>query len=150
MTFRSDAEILLDEARERGSQSFGAFVLPPGMEKFGLYAGLISKTMELAKVVQTEHRDLKVIAAHHEIEITRINAAFREVEAAMVSDFKNEQEQRAQTFAAIDKLFAAGQYEIASEFHKRLIDGQKRSALETVLEARNASVGEGGSRLRVR
>ena len=149
MNVHTEAEILLNDARERGAQSFGNVILPPGLEKFTLYAGLISRAMDLAKVVQTEERDLKIIASHHEIEIARINTAFREVEAAMISDFKTEEDKRAGTFQAIEQLIAAGQYELASEFHKRLIEGQKRTVLETLLDARNAAVGGGVGRLRV-
>ncbi len=93
---------------------------------------------------------MTVIHHHYEINVAQISAAFEEVEKAMQADFERDETLKARTFEAINQLIAAGQYEIAGEFHKRLIDGFKQGSLEAILEHRNAMAGGSGSRLSLR
>jgi len=148
LEYENDA--LLAAARERGRREMGAAVIPPGLDHFTAYVGLISSALELGKLISTEERDLKVIGAHHEIEVAKIGSAFKEVEGAMLADFQRDESLKVKTFESINLLIAAGQYEIASEFHKRLIDGFKRGALETIIDHRNTVVRESTSRLKLK
>ncbi|MDQ0462958.1 hypothetical protein QO010_000706 [Caulobacter ginsengisoli] len=141
---------LLSAARERGAQAMGATVLPAGLDQFTVYAGLIGSALDLGKLLATEQRDLQVIGSHHQIEAARIDAAFREVEAAMVADFQRDAGLRQKTFDAIDQLIAAGQYEIASEFHRRLFEGFQRGALESIIGHRNVAAAAASSRMFVK
>ncbi len=147
---KNEAESLLSAARQRGSDTMGSAIIPPGLDHFTAYVGLISSALELAKLIQTEERDLTVISNHHQIEMANISAAFKEVESAMLADFQRDQSLKEKTFESINLLIAAQQYEIASEFHKRLIEGFKRGALETIIDHRNTVVREGGSRLNLK
>jgi len=147
--FRDNAT-LLESARERGSRAMGATVIPPGLDHFTAYVGLIGSALELGKLIQTEERDLKVIGAHHEIEVTKINAAFKEVEGAMLADFQRDDSLRDKTFESINLLIAAGQHDIALKFYERLMDGFKRGALETIIEHRNHIASESNARLKLK
>lgn len=147
---RSEVDILLDAARRRGEAATGYALLPTGLDKFNAYVGLIGTALELGKLLSSEERDLKVIATHHEIEISRISAAFCEVEAAMIADFQRDESLKTKTFEAINLLIAAGQYEIASEFHKRLLDSFQRPSLEAIIDLRNVTASASGTRLRLR
>ncbi len=148
--FEGDAADLLFSARQRGSQVMGNHALPVGLDHFTVYAGLIGSALELGKLMQTQERDLTVIKNHYEISMAQISAAFEEVEQAMTADFQRDETLKAKTFDAITQLIAAGQYEIAGEFHKRLIDGFSRPSLEAILEHRNSMAGSSGSRLTLR
>lgn len=148
--FEDNAADLLFAARERGTQAVGGMPLAAGLDHFAVYAGLIGSALELAKLIQTEQRDMTVIHHHYEINVAQISAAFEEVEKAMQADFERDETLKARTFEAINQLIAAGQYEIAGEFHKRLIDGFKQGSLEAILEHRNAMAGGSGSRLSLR
>lgn len=143
-------DALLTAARERGSRVVGATVLPAGVDQFTAYVGLIGNALELGKLVATEERDLRVIGSHHQLTAARIAAAFREVEAAMAADFARDESLKDKTFDAINQLIAAGQYEIAAEFHRRLIDGFQRSALETIIGHRNTIASASTSRMFVK
>jgi len=68
----------------------------------------------------------------------------------MQSDFERDESLKAKTFEAITQLITAGQYDIASEFHKRLIEGFNRSSLDAILQHRNQMAGNTGSRLYVK
>ncbi|MFT4075634.1 MAG: hypothetical protein QM647_08870 [Asticcacaulis sp.] len=140
---------LLNAARARGSQMMGGVPLP-GLDHFTVYAGLIGSALELGKLFATAERDMAVIQRHHEISVAQISGAFAEVEQAMTADFQRDESLKAKTFDAITQLIAAGQYEIAGEFHKRLIDGFSRPSLEAILEHRNVAAGASGSRLTLR
>lgn len=144
---RQKADTLLANARERGTRAMGMTILPPGLDHFTVYVGLLSSAIELGKLISSEERDLKVIQSHYDIEMSGVAAAFREVEAAMLADFQRDTSLKTKTFESINLLIEAGQYEIASEFHKRLMDGFQRSALATIIEHRNLIAKEGGSRL---
>jgi hypothetical protein len=120
------------------------------MDNVAVYVGLIDRTLELAALIQTEERDLKVIESHYEIEMARIGAAFREVEVAMMADFKRDESLKKKTFEMIKLLIAAGQYDVASEFHKRMIDSFQRPALEAIIEHRNVVVGQNGPQIRLK
>ncbi len=148
--FDDNAADLLFAARERGSQMMGQAALPVGLDHFTVYAGLIGSALELGKLMQTEQRDLAVIQNHYDIAVSHIASAFAEVEKAMQADFERDESLKDKTFEAITQLIAAGQYEIAGEFHKRLIDGFKRPSLETLLDYRNRIGGESGSRITLR
>src|ERR1700733_6562406 len=113
---RNEAGALLAAARERGSKAIDPSIIPPGLDHFTVYVGLISNALELGKLIQSEERDLEVIRTHYEIEMTSIQAAFKEVEAAMISDFQRDESLKAKTFESINLLIDAEQYEIASEF----------------------------------
>lgn len=128
---------LLAEARQRGQEALGGSVMPPGGEHITAYIGLVANAIELGKLLATEERDLQVIANHHEIEMAKIADAFKQVEAAMRADFERESSLRQQAFASIDKLIAAGQYEVATRFYEILMSGFSRPALETILAHRN-------------
>jgi hypothetical protein len=141
---------LLAAARRRGEDTMTGVVIPPGLDHFTMYVGLIHSSLELAKLKQTEARDLMVIGNHYEIESARIQAAFREVEAAMMADFQRDESLKDKNFQAITMLIAAGQYELASEFHKRFMESLKRSSLEVLLEGRNAGAAASNTRLRIR
>jgi len=141
------ADDLLAAARDRGNRTIDATIIPPGLDHFTIYVGLIGSALELGKLIKTEERDLKVIGAYYEIQISNISSALKEVETAMLADFERDESLKAKTFESINLLIAAGQYEIASEFHKRLIDGFKRGALEAIIEHRNQVVRGGTSRL---
>ena len=141
---------LLEAARERGNGTIVGMAFPPGLDQFTMAIGLVSRAIELGQLMATEERDLGVIQAHYEIETARIQTAFAEVEAAMIADFKRDESLKIKTFEAITMLIAAGQFEIASEFHKRFMDSLHRSALEVVLEGRNGAAARSNSELRVR
>lgn len=141
---------LLSAARERGRQVIDGDLLPPGLDQFTVYAGLIGKALDLAKLLATEERDLRVIGTTYDIAMREITAAFMEVETAMSRDFERDQSTRDRTFDAINQLIAAGQYEIASEFHKRVMDGFQRPALEAILEHRNIRASGSNLRLKLR
>ena len=126
----------------------GASILPPGLDHFTVYAGLLGNALELGKLIATEKRDLQVIESHYRIQMATISSAFRQVEAAMVTDFQRDESLREKTFEAIKLLIAAGQFEIALEFQKVLVEGFKRSSLEAILEHRNTIAGS--SRLSLR
>src|SRR5215217_189357 len=141
---------ILQSARERGSRVVGATVLPAGLDQFTAYVGLIGNALELGKLIATERRDLEVIGTHHQLEAARITSAFREVETAMLVDFQRDESLRDKTFDAINQLIAAGQYDIATEFHRRLFEGFTRGALETIIDHRNVIAGASKSRLTVK
>jgi hypothetical protein len=143
----TDVNALLTAARDRGTRAVGTAVIPPGLDHFTVYAGLIGSALELAKLIQTEERDLKVIDSHYQIETQRISAAFREVEAAMIADFKRDESLKEKTFEMIQMLIAAGQFEVAGEFHGRLINSFQRPALEAIIEHRKVT---GGSYIRLK
>lgn len=140
---------ILEAARRRGEAVTEYAPLPAGLDKFTTYAGLISSALELGKLVATEERDLQAIASHYDIEVRRISAAFREVEMAMLAGFEQDASLRERTFDAINLLIEKGQFEIASEFHRRLIDSFSRPPLETLVELRNQAGSGSGTRLRV-
>lgn len=150
MVSTTDVGDLLEAARERGKGTVVGISLPPGLDQFTMAVGLIGKAIELGQLVATEECDLGVIQAHYGIETARIQAAFAEVETAMIADFKRDESLKEKTFEAITMLIAAGQFEIASEFHKRFMDSLKRSALEVVLERRNTGAERSNSRFRLR
>lgn len=143
-----DTVPLLDEARRRGSTALGDTPLPFGLDQFTIYTGLIGSALELGKLLATEERDLAAIGTHHHLRMAEIQSAFAQVETAMMADFDRDSTLRSQTFIAINLLIEKGQYEIAAEFHKRMLDGFSRPALETILHNRNAMAGAGGSRIR--
>ncbi len=140
---------LLSAARDRGHMVIDGQLLP-GLDNFTVYTGLISKALDLAKLLATEERDLRVIHTSYDIEVRVISSAFQEVELAMAADFDRDSSLRDKTFEAINQLIAAGQYEIASEFHKRLIANFQRPALETIIEQRNQRSGATSLKLNLR
>lgn len=145
--FDESRDALLGDARRRGEAMMGGIGLAPGLDQLTIYAGLVGSALELAKLIQTEQRDLTVIHHHHDIEIAKIDAAFGEIEQALLADFQSDETLRKETFSMIEKLIAAGQFEIASVFHQRLFDGPKRSLLELVVQRRN-DIGQGkGTRI---
>jgi pentatricopeptide repeat protein len=146
----NDATALLAVARERRREVLGATPLPQGLSHFTEYAGLISRALELGALLATEGRDLKAIAAHHDVEIRRIEAAFREIEAGMLADFTRDAALRERTFAVIDALVAAGQYEVALKMYERMHDGFTRGALETIIDHRNRIASESTVRIRLK
>ena len=150
MDFGGETAELLAQARARGGETVGSLVIPPGLDHFTAYVGLIGSALELGKLIETEERDLKVIGSHHEIEIARIAAAFREVETAMLADFRREGSLRDKTFETINLLVAAGQHEIALKFYERFIDGFKRGALEMIIELRNRDAARSSARIELR
>ncbi len=147
--FDQEATKLLADARERGNRTLGATIIPPGLDQFSVYVGLISSALELGKLIQTEERDLTVIGNHHEREMAEISAAFKKVETAMLADFQRDGSLRDKTFETINLLIAAGQHDIALKFYERFMDGFKRGALETIIEHRNAVAG-GNTRLELK
>lgn len=148
--FERPAAELLQSARDRGNRALEGVVLPSGLDHFTVYAGLIGSTLELAKLIQTEQRDLNVIESHYKLAKANMEAAFAEVEKAMQTDFERDESLKAKTFEAITQLITVGQYEIASEFHKRLIDGFNRSSLDAILAHRNNMAAGSGSRLTIK
>ena len=141
---------LLADARERGSKAFGANVLPPGLDHVTAYVGLISSALELGKLIATEERDLKVIGNHHDLEIAKIDSAFREVEAAMIADFQRDHSLREKSFESINLLIAAGQHELALKFYERLMDGFTKGALEGLIQLRNNVSSESTTRMKLK
>jgi len=137
MTKNTEIQDTLAAARERGTRALAGATLPAGLDQVAVYVGLISSALDLAKLIQTEERDLQTIGTHHEREVAKITAAFREVERGMLSDFDHNSALRAQTFEIIEKLIAAGQHEIALKFYERMIDGFKQGAMEGLIELRN-------------
>lgn len=113
---------LLDAARRRGNAITRGVALPAGLDHFTAYVGLIGSALDLAKLATTEKRDLAVIGNYYDLERARIDAASREIEAAMTTDFARDETLKERTFESINLLIAAGQYEIAGEFHRRLMD----------------------------
>jgi hypothetical protein len=148
--FERPAAELLQSARDRGNRALEGVALPSGLDHFTVYAGLISSTLELAKLIRTEQRDLNVIDSHYKLARATMEAAFSEVEKAMQTDFERDESLKAKTFEAITQLISVGQYEIASEFHKRLIDGFNRSSLDAILAHRNNMAASSGSRLTIK
>lgn len=134
-------------ARERGNVALAGAALPSGLDQFAVYAGLIGSALDLGKLIATEKRDLEAIQSHHALRMAQITSAYQEVEAAMLADFERDEGLRTQTFAMIDKLMEAGEFAIAAEVHRRLIDGANRPALATVLEHRNGIASGSGSTL---
>jgi hypothetical protein len=149
-TFEQDNDRLLTEARERGSKVLGSLAVPQHFGNVTVYIGLIESALELAKLIQTEERDLTVIGAHHEQERMRIEVAFREIEMAMQTDFQRETELRSRTMDIIERLIASDQSEIALKFYERLLDGFRRGAFEQMIELRNEGARNSGSRLKVK
>ena len=145
--FERPAAELLQSARDRGNKAMEGVVIPSGLDHFTVYAGLIGSSLELAKLVQTEERDLTVIENHYNLAKANMEAAFAEVERAMQTDFERDESLKAKTFEAITQLIAVGQFDIASEFHKRLIDGFNRSSLDAILTHRNNIAAGSGSKL---
>ncbi|MDH4745878.1 hypothetical protein OMP43_17775 [Sphingomonas sp. CBMAI 2297] len=141
-------QTLLDAARQRGQEATGFTVLPPGLDKFTAYVGLIGSALELGKLVATEERDLTAIHTHHGTTMAEISAAFHEIETAMLADFTRDESLKEKTFDAINRLIEAGQYEIASEFHKRLLEGSTRPSLEAIIERRRMHFDQTGVTLR--
>ncbi|HET7231855.1 MAG TPA: hypothetical protein VFJ16_17720 [Longimicrobium sp.] len=137
-------------ARERGDRVLKSALIPPGLDHFTIYAGLISSALELAKLIQTEKRDLAAIQAHHDVEVERIRLAFREVEAAMLVDFQRDIALRERTFEAINLLIEVGEYDIALRFYERMVDGFTRGALETIIAHRNHIASASTARLEFR
>jgi len=146
----SEAGALLVAARERGARTVGRTPIPSGMDNATVYVGLIDRALELATLIQTEERDLKVIESHYKIEMARIGAAFREVEVAMMADFKRDESLKKKTFRMIELLIKAGQHDVALEFYKRMTDSFKRPALEAIIEHRNTIARSTGSRIRLK
>lgn len=144
----SNLPALLAAARQRGSEATGQFTLPPGLDHFTAYVGLIGSALELGKLAASEKRDLAVIGNHYELERARIDAASREIEAAMITDFARNESLKERTFESINLLIAAGQFEIAGEFHKRMMDGFSRSSLEAIIDLRNDGIASIDTRLR--
>ncbi len=145
-----DHSRLLADARERGSKAFGTAIIPPGLDHVTAYVGLIGSALELGKLIQTEERDLKVINSHHELEMARIAAAFKEVESGMIADFQRDGSLREKSFESINMLIAAGQHEIALKFYERLMDGFTRGALEGLIELRNNAAGASNTRIKLK
>lgn len=139
---------LLDAARERGSEATRHLAIPAGLDHFTAYVGLIGSALELGKLAASEKRDLAVIGNHYELERARIDAASREIEAAMTADFARDETLKLRTFESINLLIAAGQYEIAGEFHKRLMDGFARPSLESIVALRHPGSAPSTTRLR--
>ena len=148
--FEKPAVELLESARTRGNKALEGVVLPSGLDHFAVYAGLIGSALELAKLIQTEQRDLTVIDSHYKLAKANMEAAFAEVEKAMLSEFAQNESNRTHTFEMISQLIAVGQYEIASEFHKRLVENFSRSPLDAILKHRNNMAANSGSRLTIK
>lgn len=134
-------------ARERGQAALAGAPLPAGLDQFATYAGLIGSALDLGKLIATEKRDLHAIGSHHDLRMAEITCAYQEVEAAMLADFERDEGLRAKTFAMIDKLMEAGEFAIAAEVHRRLIDGAAKPALATILDHRNGMARDSGSAL---
>ena len=130
---------LLTAARDRGRELLAGEILPPALDQFTVYTGLLDKALDLAKLIATEERDLQTISSHHEREMTKIMAAFTEVEHAMLIDQAQHDAFRDQQFALINRLIDAEKFELASEIHRRLMDGRPRSTVEQLIELRNSS-----------
>jgi hypothetical protein len=137
---------LLSQARIRGREAFGC-VLPAGLDNLTTYVGLIGSALELGKLIQTEARDLAAIDTYYKIEIARMDSAFREVEIAMVADFKRDASLREKSFESINLLIAAGQHEIALKLYELLVGGFARGALESLIQLRNNATLETTSRI---
>src|ERR1700743_2409814 len=105
---RSDNAALLAQARERGKEAVGSMPIPAGLDQFTAYVGLIGSALELGKLIATQERDLKVIESHYTIEMSRIAAAFKEVESIMMADFARDTSNRDLTFRMIEKLIDQG------------------------------------------
>ena len=148
--FEKPAVELLESARTRGNKALEGVVLPSGLDHFAVYAGRIGSALELAKLIQTEQRDLTVIDSHYKLAKANMEAAFAEVEKAMLSEFAQNESNRTHTFEMISQLIAVGQYEIASEFHKRLVENFSRSPLDAILKHRNNMAANSGSRLTIK
>lgn len=133
------------EARARGARVLTGVSLPEGLERLNVYVGLIHGAIELGKIIGTEDRDLQAISTHHDIEMSRIRAGLAEIEAALMTDVERDQSLRDKTFESINLLIAAGQYEIAVEFQKRLGDQLSRPALETIVDHRNVVARKSGT-----
>lgn len=140
--FAADTSRLLAAARERGQKILAGAPPLTGLDQVAVYVGLIGSALELAKLVQTEERDLKVIEAHYSIEISRINAAFKETEMAMQLAFDRDHSLRAKTFKVIELLISANQHEIALKFYERMLDGFSNITLDSLL-ARHSAATEG-------
>lgn len=140
---------LLEAARRRGRETFGS-ALPVGLDNITAYVGLIGSALELAKLIHTEKRDLAAIDSHHKLEMTRMEAAFREVEIAMVADFQNDSSLRDKSFEIIHTLVASGQNEIALKFYERMISGFSGGALENIIQLRNKATSQGSTRIKLK
>lgn len=128
---------LLDAARVRGRALLAGEVLPPALDQFTVYTGLIDKALDLGKLIATEERDLHVIDSAYRLEMAAITAEFAKIENSMRIDAERDDIYRDQQFAIINKLIDAGNFELASEIHKRLIDSKARSAMDQLIELRN-------------
>lgn len=141
---------LLADARERGSKAFGTSVLPPGLDHVTAYIGLLSSALELGKLISTEERDMEAISSHHNIEISKIAAAFKEVEAAIIADFQRDHSLREKSFESINMLIAAGQHDLALKFYERLMAGFTGGALEGLIHLRNNAASESTTRIKLK
>jgi hypothetical protein len=124
--------------------------LPGASDNLAAYIGLISSAIELAKLRQTETRDLRVIEAHYEIERAKIEVGFRHIETALLMDFESQRAERSSVYEAIKMLIAAGQFELAGEFHKRYVDKLDKGAMARLTDERNAVSARSGTFLQRR
>lgn len=139
---------ILDEARARGANMLAGVHIPKNLDHFSIYAGLLRSALDLGKLVATEKRDIAAISAHYNTRMADIQAAFSQIEGAMIQDFHRDESLRERTFESINLLIEKGQYEVAADFHRRMIEGFSRPALETILQARNEIGSATGVRMR--
>lgn len=150
MNAQMDVSTLLVAARKRGEDTLGAMRLPTGSDNLTAYIGLVSSALELAKLRQTETRDLRVIEAHYEIERAKIEVGFQQIETALLLDFESQRAERSSVYEIIKMLVAAGQYELAGEMHKRYTEKLEKGAMARLTDERNAVAERSGTFLRRR
>lgn len=137
---------ILRGARERGVGS-GMDVFPPIFDHVSMYAGVVSRCVELAKLVSTEQRDLKVIDTHHQIELAQITSSMTQIENMMIAGFRDNESDRQMTYKLIDKLIDAGQYDVGLKMYERLQEAKTRFTLATFVDASNMATSGAGIRL---
>lgn len=140
-----DLPEFLVAARQRGVDTLGSAKLGDGFDNLTAYVGLVSSALELAKLRQTETRDLRAIEAHYEIERAKIEAGFQQIETALLLDFENQRAERSSVYEIIKILIAAGKFEHAGEMHKRYVDKLDKGAMERLTDERNAAAARSGT-----
>jgi hypothetical protein len=123
----------LEAARQRGEVLLSNITIPKGFSQAALYAGLIENGLELAKLVQTEKRDLAAIETHYKLESARLEKAFKQVEAAIEKDYQFDMTLLQVTSGFIQSIIDKGSHDVALALYERMLSGFRGSPLEVIL-----------------
>jgi len=140
---------LLADARRREDGGWEVMA-PASLDPAIIYGELMSKALDLAKLIATETRDLEAIRAHYEIEVARIDAGFRTIEAFLAATLEQDRSLREKSFETINLLIAQGQHALALKFYEKLVDGSRGGGLEALVDFRNQVASQSATRWTLR